>query len=288
MTKQPEPNGGTALGVPVTLAVKNSAQVNWPGRHIAPVYQDALKAIVRTPDFFDHCCKEGHKRFALQGWADISERYLAGSVYLCIGIVWSDSSIGVEVGKHYAIVKVAGATAHNSHESAPDRKMTELGYVASGTDRNQLHMLVDVSHSENSPENLVTSIVRMCSEDSLSQIAIEIAEKSNSVPMLIEGPAVTSEIAPAIPSGELDLFGVDGFSAQTGKSNSGLVQSGAQLVNEFSSQDVHDFWRVRIQNEFCQFVSGLRFRIENDPTRVLLKELPLGAFKLDEMVICAL
>jgi hypothetical protein len=66
-----------------------------------------------------------------------------------------------------------------------------------------------------------------------------------------------------------------------------LVESGSKLVDDLTSQDMHHFWRARIHDEFSKLVSGLRFRIEDNPARVVLKELPLGFFKLAEVVICA-
>ena len=285
MTKNLEPDRTVARDRPVSLTVEDFSHVNNAGGYIPPVNQDILKVVVRISDFFDHCGQDGHERFALQGWANIAERYLAGSIYLRIGAFWSDGSIERQLGKYYALIQVAGTGKNDP--SLVDNEPLHTSHTPLGINGNEFHMLVDVRHSKNIPENFVPSVVRLCPENGLSQIAVEAAKVSNHVPMLVKSPTIGLEVFPSVPRGELNPFGVDMRLAQPSECNSGLIQRRTQMVDKFASQDVHDLWRARIHNDFCEFVAGLRIRIVNDPARVLFEKLPLGAFKLDEVVLCA-
>ncbi|WP_373490668.1 hypothetical protein [Parasphingorhabdus sp.] len=255
--------------------------------HVASCDEYVLKARVRTPDFFDHRAEEGHQRFAAEGWADIAKRYLAGRLYFRIGAIWRDGSALTKVRKHYAIIKVTRPGNNEAGMGIFNSEVVEERNAAGSSDGDQFHMFVDVRHEKDGPESLVPSTVRLCSKDGFSQIAIEVAEKTNSVSMFVESSAFASEIFPTISGREVNLFGVNLSGAQSREGDGSLIEGGSKLVDKFSGENVHDFWRTRIENDFREFVSGLRIRIDNDPAQVRIEKLPLGAFKFDEMVICS-
>lgn len=249
------------------------------GGHVAASFEQRLKACVHTPEFFDHGPEKGHQRFASVGWGALAKRYLSGDVYLRLGIVWGDGAVREKVGKYHAFIEVAGATDDESDVTATYREIADPGHFATRADSDQFHVLVDVRHAKDGPQRLVRSIVRPEPDDLFEQIAVEIDD--------FVGPAFSLKVAEAITAREVNFAGIDLLPGEPGESDCGLVERRSELVNQLPCKDVHDFWRGRIQADFRQFVSGLRFRIENNPARVSLKEFPLGAFKLDEVVICS-
>lgn len=292
MTKQTGLNSTSGRDKPVDPASCESVVGGWPKddarTHIPAPDQHLFKTCVRTPDFFDHDREKGHQRFAFQGWADLTERYLTGSVYLRLGVVWSDSAARVKVGKHYANIEIANAAKDQPGVAVLDGEIIHPRETPTCADGDKFHMLVDVRHDKNSAESFVPSVVRFCAEDSLTQIAVEVAKVANQPPFgPVESFAGRDKTLETVARREVSMFELSGASAQSCKGDGGLVKRGTQLVDNLTSQDVHDFWRARIHDDFCEFVSGLRIRIVNDPARVALKELPLGSFKLDEVVICS-
>ncbi len=268
MTKQLEPDRETVCDRLDSLPVENFPHVNSAGGHISPVDEDILKAVVRTPDFFDHCCQGGYKRFAMQGWANIAERYMSGDVYLCIGTFWGDAAIQRHIGKHCAFIQVGGIRKDNA--TLVEGKIIEALECSLRVDGDEFHMLVDVRHKENVAENFVPSVVRLCAENGLSQIAVEVAQVANEFGLgSIESFAGSNETLESVAGRKMDVLGFSGALTQSSERNSSLVERGTQLVDEFTSQDVNNFWRARIYDDFRQFVSGLSFRIENNPARVL-------------------
>jgi hypothetical protein len=157
------------------LTVEDFSHVTGARGHIASFNQDILKALVHTPDFFDHGSDKRYQRFAAQGRADIAKRYLACDAHLRIGVVWGDAPIREQVGKHYALIKIPGAADNDTSVCTCDTIMAQKTKVSGSANCDQFHMLVNVCHSENISENLISSIVRLCAEDGFSQIAVEMA-----------------------------------------------------------------------------------------------------------------
>jgi len=154
-------------------------------------------------------------------------------------------------------------------------------------------MLVDVRHAKDGPQSLIPSIVGPCPHDRFSEIGVEVAKVARKTLFFpIETSARGQEAFKAITGREVDIARVWPFAsnapAHSRECDGGLIEGGPQLVNNLACDDVHDFWRGRIENDFCEFVAGLRLRIEMDPARVCVEKLPLGAFQLDEMVLCSL
>lgn len=240
--------------------------------------QHVLKAKVHTPDFFDHGAEKGHQRFASQGWANIAERYLTGNIYLRIGAFWGDGPIVGQFGKYYALIQIAGAR-EDEPTTVNDVVIDSLN-APLGVDSDEFHVFVDIRHAEDGPKRLVRSVVRPEHDDLFDKIAVELVN--------LVGPARALEILKPVTAREFDVFNVNGGGAKPCKGHGGLIEGRPELVNQLPRQNVYDFWRVRVYDDFRQFASRLRFRIENDPARVLLEEIPLGPFKLDEVVICAI
>lgn len=249
------------------------------GRHSAGGYQQVLHAFVRTPDFFENGPKEEHQRSALVGF-DIAESYLAGDVYLRVGMFWGDSPAWPKIGKHYARIEIASLARDNQPSKCVRYlEVADSSYSAACSNGDEFHVLVDVAHSARSAKRVVRSIVRPESNNLFEQIAIKFVD--------LVGPALAFEVSHAFAARKLDLFGIDPSGADPGQCNNDLIERRTHLVDHLSRQDVYDLWRLRIEDDFREFVTGLRLRIEHDPARVLLEELPLGSFQLDEMVVCA-
>lgn len=250
--------------------------------------QESLKSQMHTPDFFTHRCEERKERTTFV-WTDIAEGYLAGDVYLCIGAVWNNIAMGEQVREHYTFIQIARAGNNQSSVSMSDSEISHPSKATRSADGNQFHMLVDVRHTKESPKSLVPSVVRACPQNCFSQVTVEMSEIARQPTSALSRTLTTGDKAfPAIARREMDFFRASRASTQARKSDGSLVQGGSQLVDEFSSKHVKDFRGLRFKDDLRKFVSGLRICIENDPARVALKELPLGAFKLDQVVLRAL
>lgn len=292
MTKHTDLDSTSGRDRPVPSTSCESIVGGWPiddaRVHISASDEQVFKAQVCSPDFFDHGREKGHQRFALEGWGRLAERYLAGDLYLRIGAVWGDRSFSSKIRKHYAFIEVSRPRDDKSGVGVFNRKVVEQADAACRANSDQFHVLVDVRHTKDSPQRLVSSIIRPGFEDSLAKIAVEMSKVADQSAVLsIEACAGRQETAGAVPAGKMNTLRFGRALTKSGEGDSSLIKRGPKLVNQLTCQDVHDFWWGRVQDDFREFVSGLRVRIDNDPARVMIEKLPLNAFKLDQMVICS-
>lgn len=295
LTKQGDSSFVPVRDRPVLSPASEKVACGWPKDnawgHVAASNEQVLKVEVKPPRFSEHFFKEANQRFASVGWGGLAKRYLSGEVYLGIGFYWRDASHGAQIRKDYAIIQVARSAVENP--GSPELEAIDAAKVATGTNSNQLHVLVDVRHTKNGAENLVPSIVSVASEDGLPQVGIkpqQAATHTGGLTALIfsDVDAFSTKVFPAVSSGELNGFDSCRAAAESREGDGSLIKGRSQLVDHLSCQDVQDFRGARIKHDFRQFVTRLRFCVEDDPPRVSLKEIPLGAFQLDEMVLCSL
>lgn len=223
----------------------------------------------------------------------MAERYLSGGLYLGIGVIRRDGAVGSKVGKHYAIIQVAGAGKHEAHFRVADGEVLHERDLSGGADGNEFHVLVDVRHAEDGAQNLIPSVVRLCGDDSFSQVGIEplqVAAYADERPSAVSSDmnALAAEVIPAVPDGELNIAELRVAAAEASKGHGGLVKGGTKLVDNLPSEDVHDFWGPGFKDDFGEFVAGIGITIHDDPARVEFEKLTLNSFYLDEVVLCAL
>lgn len=261
-----------------------SCRLSW--RHIAPGDEQILKASVNTPNLLNHGFKRSHKAYK----GNLAQGYLSGNMYLRIRVFGDHGAFGREIGKQYAILQIHDSARFIQNEIPLDNMIRKRDERALGTYGDEFHMFVDVRQVEEGPESLVASVIRPCPKNRFSQVHIEEAqvtrESSGFCPFsLATGRGETLE---AVPGGEVDLFRFGRPFAEACEGDGRLVQGGAQLVDQLSREDVHDFWWWRFEDEFREFTSRLRLRVVGNPARIIIPELPLGAFQLDEVVVCSI
>jgi hypothetical protein len=211
---------------------------------------------------------------------NIAESYLAGNLYLCIGIV--ENSAVSQVGHCYAMVKAVQSPVKDQSDLSPTgsevRCASDLASIRSSND---FEMFVDVAKSEDGAKCFVPapSIIRFQSKHELYKIGIN---------AFGVGLTAGSEPLHAIARGEIDLLDVGFGDGNASQLHGDLIQDGSQVINDLSREDVSFFGRLGAQFYLQKIVSGLRINLDNKFRSASLEKDVLDICELDQKLLCPL
>lgn len=211
---------------------------------------------------------------------NIAKGYLAGDLYLCVGMVWRDRPRLPQFADCYAFIE---AVQPSINYDASDRifygEMANAPQIPPVCGGDKLKVLVNVRETKDGAEFIVPSIVRFFPYHQLYKIGVD--------PRGIFLPAGLESLK-AITSRELDLFNIGDRIAKPREGDRNLIKSGPQVVDNFGGKDVNHLGGNFGQSDFGKFVASVLINIDEKFWCVSQPKTLLSSVELFEQSLCPL